>query len=343
MNDILNCKLYNIIYDTNNKIYLLNKYVNQYVNYKMVIVPKFHIKKKIFIQFKIHTQSIKLIDFIFGGKVKKYTNIHPDGFLISFNFEPNNINNKFEIQFYPFVKDYNIIDHVKIKINKIIIYKYELSNFIKINWNKIFIINLNRREDRKKKMIYMFEKLKINSNNFEFIEAIDGLDKNILLKYNELKNKSLTKIVSSGHFACLLSHIKAIEIAKQRNYSSIMILEDDVILCENFISKLENLLVPIYDMIYLGGIINKKKVLFNDWVKYNKIMGAYGYILKANLFDIVLKELNKLTDYVDLFYLKQIQTNYNIILLDDFVKTNLDSSDTSDKNYLMVQRLFYIK
>ena len=67
------------------------------------------------------------------------------------------------------------------------------------------------------------------------------------------KNKQ-TQIITSGHFACLLSHINAIKLAKSRNYSSIMILEDDVYFCNDFLNKLSNLMIPNYDMIYLGGI-----------------------------------------------------------------------------------------
>jgi hypothetical protein len=94
----------------------------------------------------------------------------------------------------------------------------------------------------------------------------------------------------------------------------------------------------------LGGIISKKKLFFNDWIfaNNNKIMGAYGYILQNKLFDSILGRLEKLTEYVDLFYLKQIQPNYSIILLNDYIKTDLISSDTSHKCEKLIKRLEYI-
>ena len=72
-------------------------------------------------------------------------------------------------------------------------------------------------------------------------------------------------------------------------------------------------------------------------------MGAYGYILSSHLFDIVLTQLEKLTVYVDFFYMKKIQPNYSTILLFDFIKTDLASSDTSYKSQDLVKRLNYIK
>lgn len=212
---------------------------------------------------------------------------------------------------------------------------------ININWDNIFIINLKRRLDRK---INIENKLKEqNITNYEFIEAIDGIEDEIHKRFTDLQKNKNIPIVSSGHFACLLSHIKAIKLAKSRNYSNIMVLEDDVYFCKDFISKLSNLIIPKYDMIYLGGIISKKKLFFNDWVRYSNIMGAYGYILNSSIFDIVINELEKLTEYVDVFYMKNIQTNYSTILLFDYIKTDLTSSDTSHKTQSLVKRLNYIK
>lgn len=342
MINTINCYLSNITYCSENKFYKFDKFDKNFNNlnsssiiHKMIICPKQIINKnKINVQFKMHTIFIKSVEFINKNKAThKFTNILPDGFLFSFDFD--NMSDKIEILFYP------SNENAKLFIKKIIVNFYEINSLNQIKWDNIFIINLKRRLDRKKSIEEKTSKQGIIK--YEFIDAVDGLELEINNKFIELKKSSKTKIISVGHFACLLSHIKSIQLAKAREYKSIMILEDDIFFCDNFISKLQNLRVPSYDMIYLGGIINNKKVLFNKWVKSNNIMGAYGYILTCDLYDIILNELTKLTDYVDLFYMKQIQPNYNIILLDDFIKTNLDSSDTSDKNFIMTRRLSYIK
>lgn len=339
MDKYINCQLVNIEYDKVNKVYNLKTNNNLFLQsqYKMTFVPKENKSSGVIhIQFKIHTLCIKSIEYIEKNTIKKITNIHPDGFLVSIDFY--NLMDKVEIIFYPV----DGADDGKIFIKKKTINIYQTNDLNKIHWDNIFIINLKRRIDRKKTIVNQLKLQKITK--YEFIDAVDGMEQEISNKFLELKNNYKTSIVSSGHFACLLSHIKAIEEAKTRGYSNIMILEDDVVLCDDFVGQLNKINVPSYDMVYLGGIINKKKIFFSHWASNVKsILGAYGYILSSNLFDYVLGELKKLTDYVDLFYMKNIQLNYRVILLDDVVKTNLDSTDTSGKSLMMTRRLSYIK
>lgn len=345
MDKYINCQLLNIKYDKENQMYKiktnndLSQQSQQCQQYKIIFIPKeIEYSKLIHIQFKIHTLFIKSIEYVEKNKIKKITNIHPDGFLVSFDF--SNINDRVELIFYPVI-NVNGSDDGKIFIKKKTINIYQINELNKIQWDTIFIINLKRRLDRKKTMVKQFKLQKINK--YEFINAVDGMEPNILDNFLELKNNHKTQIVSSGHFACLLSHIKAIEEAKSRGYSNIMILEDDIVLCDDFINQLNKINVPSYDIVYLGGIINKKKIFFSHWAKSSSILGAYGYIISSNLFDYVLGELKKMTDYVDLFYMKNVQLNYRVILLDDMVKTNLDSTDTSGKSLMMTRRLSYIK
>lgn len=125
-----------------------------------------------------------------------------------------------------------------------------------------------------------------------------------------------------------------------------MILEDDVNTKEqDLISKLKSIYVPEYDLLYLGGIMSKKKYFsFNwAWSAETHIMGAYAYILSSKLYDIIITQLSNLDEYIDFYYLKQIQPNYKTIILDDIIKTDLTSSDTSHKSRDMIKRLEYIK
>lgn len=343
----VNCQLLNIEYDKSKQMYKIktNNNLHQQIKstpntqYKMIfnskLVPD---SKLIHVQFKIQTLFIKSIEYVEKNKIKKITNLHPDGFLVSFDL--SNISSHVEIIFNPENGVEN--ENGKIFIKNKTINIYQINKLNKIHWDNIFIINLKRRSDRKSNIEKQLKLQKINK--YEFVDAVDGTDTLVLNKFLELKNNNKTQIISPGHFACLLSHIGAIEEAKSRKYSNIMILEDDVHLCENFINKLKKINVPFYNMIYLGGIINKKKVFFSHWaVNEKNILGAYGYILSSNLFDHVLSELKKMTNYVDLFYMRNIQSNYQVILLDDMVGTNLDSSDTSCKSSIMTHRLSYIK
>ena len=335
MNEYITCQLSNIKYIQEQSLYTLINGDNNQIKHKLRFILKKKLDdEKISIQFKIYTINIDCIEFVKKSKIKKITNINSDGFLFSYDFD--NLNNLIEIIFYT-----SKYLNTSIFIKNITYNVYQLYNLIPIVWDNIFVINLKRRNDRKIMIINNFNKVGIT--NYEFITGVDGLDQNVFNKFNEYKKNLKTKIITSGHFGCLLSHIKSISLAKQRGYSSIMILEDDVVFCDNFIKKISKIKIPNYDMIYLGGIIKQKKIFLNNWTITNGILGAYAYILTSKVYDIILDELDKLLNYVDLFYMEQIQQNYKIILLDDFVKTNLDSSDTSNKSLMMTRRLSYIK
>ncbi len=235
----------------------------------------------------------------------------------------------------------------RVIIKKKISLPLNLTQLNSISCNKIFVINLPRRLDRKKQMEQFFLSTNINTSQYEFIEAFDGTDPKILEQYNEKKNSIKDfPIITPGHFACLLSHLKAIQLAKSRGYRHIMILEDDVNTTEsNLIAKLNSISLPYFDLLYLGGIMSKKKIFRTNWAYTGetKVIGAYGYILSSSLFDIVLKELSNLDEYIDFYYLKNIQSKYKTIILNDIIKTDLTSSDTSDKSRVMTKRLDYIK
>lgn len=217
------------------------------------------------------------------------------------------------------------------------------TEFIKVHWDNIFIINLTRRPDRKEEMI---KKLKdANITKYYFLEAYDGQTQEVTDNFNLVKQKKNIPIVTSGHFACLLSHIKAIKLAIKNNYDYVMILEDDVFFLDDFVNKLSNLHVPKFDIMYLGGITSKKKIFSTDWAfsNGNKIMGAYGYVMGKNIYAEILDGLEKLEEYVDMYYIKSVQPNYITLVLNDYIKTDLATSDTSHKSKKMIKRLGYIK
>jgi hypothetical protein len=232
---------------------------------------------------------------------------------------------KITIVFVDLCSEFNIYNFNTFQINK----------FIKVQWDKIFIINLARRSDRKKIMI---DRLKdAGLTNYEFIEAIDGTDEKFIKKFIKFKQNTPTKIVTSGHLGCLLSHIKALEKAKDENLNSVLILEDDVIFDKNFIMRIKMTQVPKYDLLYLGGLISELKFFINGWAMSKEVMGAYSYLVPSHMYKIILHEWKKLTLCSDICLINKIQSKYNTILLNDFVKTNIQDTDTSNKHKIMTQ------
>jgi hypothetical protein len=296
----------------------------------------------IFLQFVLYVKFVNFIEISqpenLSSKNIKYNSFPYNGIIYSCKINSSN----------PLIISIDPIDLCA----KIIIKKEYITpiNSIKLNpiqWDKILVINLERRPERKKQMEDFFIKSNIPESHYEFITAYDGQEPIIQSQYNEKKkiNPSYT-IITSGHFACLLSHIKSIQLAKLRGYKNVMILEDDVNTSEpDLVSKLNSIQVPQFDLLYLGGIMSKKKHFTTEWAYSNKtnIMGAYGYILSSKIFDKILSELENLNEYIDIYYLKHIQPNYKTICLEDIIKTDLTTSDTSNKSKVMIKRLDYIK
>lgn len=296
----------------------------------------------VFLQFILYVKFVNSIElsqpYNSSSKNIKYVNFPYNGIIYSCEITPTN----------PLVILINPLDMCsKIIIQKQIIIQTNTIKLNPIQWNKIFVINLERRPERKKHMEDFFKKANIPNTHYEFVTAYDGQEPKIKSQFMEKKNTNPSySIITSGHFACLLSHLKAIQLAKSRGYKYIMILEDDVNTLEtDLVSKLHSLYVPQFDLLYLGGIMSKKKHFISGWAYSNKtnIMGAYGYILSCTIFDTILSELENLSEYIDFYYLKYIQPNYKTICLEDIIKTDLTTSDTSNKSKTMIKRLDYIK
>ncbi len=330
---MVSINLINMKYDNSKSYQMFKPTKTKHNQYKITFDSK---KSKEFIQFVLFVKFINSIKItqINTNNTYKYTNFPYNGIIYSFFLTETT---PVEIEIEP-------LD----LCSKIIIKKYLITpvNSIKLNpivWDKIFVINLARRSDRKKQMENFFLSANIPVSNYEFITAFDGMDDTIKTQYElNIKSNPSNVIITSGHFACLLSHLKAINLAKTRGYKNIMILEDDVSTIEtNLISKLNGIYVPNYDMLYLGGIMSKKKCFTTNWAYSGgtNIMGAYGYILSSKIFDKILNELSNLDEYIDFYYLKNIQRQPNTIILNDIIKTDLTTSDTSYKSRVMIKRL----
>lgn len=125
---------------------------------------------------------------------------------------------------------------------------------------------------------------------------------------------------------CFQSHIKAIEYALSNNLSSVLIVEDDIIIRDN-ITELANIALPIenWDILYLGGILTKfdKMDTTNKWVK-GTIWCNHAYLVKRHMYEPILEfvhsypNLNELeSKNIDYLYTEYIQPKYDCWLAND--------------------------
>jgi len=139
--------------------------------------------------------------------------------------------------------------------------------------DKIFYINLDKREDRKKEI------------------------EDELTKY-ELEGERYPGIYTphSGIVGCGYSHLNVLKIAKERGYKNVLILEDDF---EFVVSKkeLEESLatffeeIPTYDVCMLSYIVQKSEEIPGNTHIRKIIDGqtASGYIVNADYLDVLIE------------------------------------------------------
>ncbi len=139
--------------------------------------------------------------------------------------------------------------------------------YINDYFDKIFVINLDRRPDRKANLLQKLYELNIEA---AFIEAVDGYtDENIneFNRYNsipythpdahplEIKHQR-KMIMSPGAWGVLKSYHKVIALAKEKGYRRILVFEDDIIFIEDFHARFANFIRSIgsdWKIICLGA------------------------------------------------------------------------------------------
>lgn len=106
-------------------------------------------------------------------------------------------------------------------------------------------------------------------------------------------------IKHKSSYNAFLSHRGILQNAKKENLNSILLLEDDVVLQENYREILIDVLETIkhinYDVLYLGGFYKQEKLFGFPQTKYlYRTLGNGGWhsvIIKRRLFDFFIDHL----------------------------------------------------
>lgn len=168
---------------------------------------------------------------------------------------------------------------------------------------KIYFINLDDNIDRWNQ---------ISHRNLNRFSAINGkilnkqklIDKGIIAKNNFLK---------MGQIGCALSHISVLKLIKNQDEQYGLILEDDVILPDDF--SIERLNLPKdFDIVFLGGCNIKGKKITENLIKPTSYNGTYNLcchavLVNKNRVDKILNVLTPLYRPID----TQLRDYYKIL------------------------------
>jgi GR25 family glycosyltransferase involved in LPS biosynthesis len=157
---------------------------------------------------------------------------------------------------------------------------------MKVNdyFDKVIVINLDRRTDRMEKLTPQLEKLNIQYKRFS---AVDG------------KKLDIDPIVAG-----LRSHLQVMKLmAGQR----VLILEDDAQFVENFNEKFEKVMQTLpedWDIFYLGALIPKDvglvRMVNRHWGIQVLTTGTQAYCINPTRLEYFINKLEDYNYYIDI-------------------------------------------
>lgn len=178
----------------------------------------------------------------------------------------------------------------------------------------ILYINLKHREDRKEHI-----ESHLKDYNIERVEAIEN---------------------EKGYIGCVLSHIKCLELAKERNYKECIILEDDFAFYNKY--NFDNMPVPKeFDIYLFSNLIKECSCIDDSFRKVTKAQWTSGYWIKEKLYQPLIdnftegkEKLEKdyiRDNYLDIYWNK-LWTEYNAVSYKDKIGKQIESySDIAKK------------
>jgi len=164
---------------------------------------------------------------------------------------------------------------------------------------KIFVINLERCKDKKERIIK-----RLKGEDYEIFKAYDGRQLNDekleqlgakVLK--EWKDPYSGRNATWGEAGCALSHYSVMEKCVQENIEVAVILEDDVIVPNNFSEHINDCLASLnkiddWEFCYLG----RKAMRQNEDISYNEKFLKPGYSYWLCAYIINLKGMKKVVN-----------------------------------------------
>jgi GR25 family glycosyltransferase involved in LPS biosynthesis len=151
-------------------------------------------------------------------------------------------------------------------------------------FDKVVVINLDRRTDRMEQLVPQLEKLGIQ---YERHSAVDG------------KELGINPI-----FAGTMSHV---EVLKNNRDSRILVLEDDAQFVDNFNEKFEEVMQTLpndSDIFYLGALLPKStgKVtpVNQHWARQVMTTGSQAYCINQARVNYFIENLDGYEWYIDI-------------------------------------------
>ncbi len=195
---------------------------------------------------------------------------------------------------------------------------------------KIFLINLERRPERREHFFKHAERENIPRDMIEIYKGIDGLSYNF--SQEELSMFRSCDFKTSRVIGALmgnqLSHYNILKQVVERQYSHAIIFQDDVMLCKDFmneVGKVLNNMPENAEIVWLGFHKHASLSFFEAWPIYEEYeidyikryvtseVGTLSYPNPCSLgYIVTLEGARNLVDYFDdVGFIRATDGNYN--------------------------------
>lgn len=188
--------------------------------------------------------------------------------------------------------------------------------------NHILYINLKKRVDRKNHIEGQFKGIDV------VLERVDAIE------------------CSNGALGCALSHVKCLELAKQRRLPYVCICEDDILFLNlpKTMESVKEVHNVEWDVLLLGAnIVPPYFQINNCCMKVRNAQTTTGYIVKESYYDTLLHNIktgissllisqNPKRFAIDIYWKKLQQIDRWVILIPLAVVQRPDYSDIENKH-----------
>ena len=146
-----------------------------------------------------------------------------------------------------------------------------------------FIINLDRRTDRWRHAIEQTKRAGIKAVRYPALDA--------------------ACLGISPETACALSHLGVLNLARSQGWQRVLVLEDDVVFCDDFRARTAEMALPDdLEWFYLGAHSQYEIREYGDVWRTQGALATHAYILNLCLYDEVAPLLSKPGAVVDQIY-----------------------------------------
>ena len=180
----------------------------------------------------------------------------------------------------------------------------------------IIVLNLDRSQDRKEAMKTQFDAINIGGGYYTFFPGFDGKDIINMGMSNVpiLKGAGLGRNLQIAEVAVIMSHIGALKHAQIMGYEEVIILEDDVAICQDWDSRLVKL-VSLYpqdwEYIYLAGHSDYVQIPIYEVptiIKAPPMIGAFAYMVNKKGIAKLIKYCSEFITTYDDMIMHKIQS-----------------------------------